>query len=220
LSRSEPAKTEYEKANLKFLHSFGIWDYSFIGTKPVKSLADMKGLKTRTFGYFSLPWKALGGVPVTMAMPEVYSAFQSGLLDGALQDPSTFLNAKYYEVAKHFTNMHFGCLPGPFAMNLKKWNSLPANVQKAMMEVSQEMPAHTMRIQQTFQMGALEELKKRGVQVYELSLADQQKMRSIAKEVWKEIATSMDAKGMPGTKAMDTWIKLVNKHETLKAKKK
>jgi TRAP-type C4-dicarboxylate transport system substrate-binding protein len=221
LSRSGPSKAEYEQANLKFLHSYGVWDYSLIGVKPVKSLADVKGYRSRTFGYFSIPWKELGGVPISMAMPEVYSSFQSGLLDGALQDPSTFVKAKYYEVAKHYTSINFGCLPGPFAMNVKKWNSLPPDVQKVMLEVSQEMPRHTLRITGKAQSEAKGELKQKGVQFYELPAADKERLKTLAKDkIWKEIAVSIDTKGLPGTKAMDAWIELVKKYEAEKAKRK
>ena len=220
LGRKGPGKVESEKANLKYLFAYGVWDYQLIGVKPIRSLEDVKGYRCRTFGYFSLPWKELGGTPVSMAMPEVYSAFQSGLLDGALQDPSTFVKAKYYEVAKNYTTMNFGCLPGPFAMNMNKWNGLPLNVQKVMLEVAEEMPKHTKEIIGRMQASSIEELKSKGVKFYNLSESDRERVRKLAEKIWKQIGASIDAKSLPGTKAMDLWIGLINKYAAEKSKGK
>jgi len=220
LSRLGPGKAELEKGNTKYLHAYSTWDYHLIGIKPIKALDDVKGYRCRTFGYLSLPWKELGGVPISMAASEVYSAFQAGLLDGALHQPATFLKGKYYEVAKQYTLMNFGCLPGPFIMNMNKWNSLPPNVQKVMLEVSNEMPKHSQRIADGAERLAMEELKKKGVTFYELPVADRDRFMKLKQKVWAEIGTSIDAKGLPGSKAVELWTGLIKKYEAEKAKRK
>jgi TRAP-type C4-dicarboxylate transport system substrate-binding protein len=220
LGRKGPGKAEFEKGNIKYLFAYGVWDYNLIGIKPIKTLEDVKGYRCRTFGYLAIPWKELGGVPISIPMPDVYNAFQSGLLDGALHQPVTFVKAKYYEYAKNFTYMGFGCLPGPFVMNMDKWNSLPPNVQKVMLEVSEEMPRHVLEITKRAEMAAIEELKQKGVKFYDLPASDRKRIKILAKKVWKEIGTSVDSKGLPGTKAVKLWTGLVKKYEAEKAKRK
>jgi len=72
--------------------------------KPIRSVADMKGLK------FRVPSKtqskaiaALGGVPVFMPINRVYNALNTGVIDGVMTGPSTVLSFKFHEVAKYFT---------------------------------------------------------------------------------------------------------------------
>lgn len=213
LANTGPGKEELEKANTKFLFSTAVYDYKLIGKKPVEKVEDIKNYRSRTFGYLSLAWKKLGGVPISMPQPEVYQALQAGLLDGVLHQPGTFVKGKYFEVAKHYTPINFGSLPMPFIMNMKKWKSLPAGVQKTMLEVAKEMPRRAAEIIDSGELKAIEDLKGKDVVFHEMSDESRAKIRVIAEEVWKDIAADLDKKGLPGSKAIDLWIKLVKKYD-------
>ncbi len=103
-----------------------------ITQKPVRSIADFKGMKIRcTVPY--VPWvKALGGIPVVMAMPEVYTGIQKGIIDGLLADWESLEGFRFYDVAKYVTsNIPNGNVVFTIAMNKNAYNRLPAEAKAA-----------------------------------------------------------------------------------------
>ena len=106
--------------------------------RPVRTPDDMKGLKLRVM---QDPMqvdmiKAMGGIPVPMGTPEVYSAIQQGQIDGNATGPQLLWALKNHEVAKHLSFTNHGRASGVVLMNLKKWNSLSAEQKKALDEGS------------------------------------------------------------------------------------
>jgi TRAP-type C4-dicarboxylate transport system substrate-binding protein len=96
--------------------------------KPIRSVADMKGLKFRVPSKTqSKAIKALGGVPVFMPINRVYNALNTGVIDGVMTGPSTVLSFKFHEVAKYFTiGLPIGRSPFFLVMNKNTWNGLSA----------------------------------------------------------------------------------------------
>ena len=106
--------------------------------RPVRTPEDMKGLKLRVM---QDPMqvdmiKAMGGIPVPMGTPEVYSAIQQGQIDGNATSVQLLWGLKNHEVAKQLTVTGHGRAAGVVVMNLKKWNSLNAEQKKALDEGS------------------------------------------------------------------------------------
>jgi TRAP-type transport system periplasmic protein len=106
--------------------------------RPVKTPEDMKGLKLRVM---QDPMqvdmiKAMGGIPVPMGTPEVYSAIQQGQIDGNATSVQLLYGLKNQEVAKQLSVTNHGRASGVVIMNLKKWSSLTAEQKKALDEGS------------------------------------------------------------------------------------
>ena len=104
--------------------------------RPVRTPEDMKGLKLRVM---QDPMqvdmiKAMGGIPVPMGTPEVYSAIQQGQIDGNATSVQLLWALKNYEVAKQLSVTNHGRAAGVVIMNLKKWNSLDADQKRALEE--------------------------------------------------------------------------------------
>lgn len=104
--------------------------------RPVRTPDDMKGLKLRVM---QDPMqvdmiKAMGGIPVPMGTPEVYTAIQQGQIDGNATSPQLLWALKNHEVAKHFSFTNHGRAAAVVVMNLKKWNALNAEQKKALGE--------------------------------------------------------------------------------------
>jgi tripartite ATP-independent transporter DctP family solute receptor len=104
--------------------------------RPVRTPEDMKGLKLRVM---QDPMqvdmiKAMGGIPVPMGTPEVYSAIQQGQIDGNATSVQLLWALKNHEVAKNLSVTNHGRAAGVVVMNLKKWNSLNAEQKKALDE--------------------------------------------------------------------------------------
>src|SRR6478672_1662089 len=73
--------------------------------RPIKSVADLKGLKVRVMGnpMFVDMMNALGGNGVAMGYDQVFSALQTGVVDGAENNPPSFVFDNHYQVAKYYT---------------------------------------------------------------------------------------------------------------------
>jgi len=108
--------------------------------KPVKSLADLQGMKIRSTGLSAKIVEKLGGVPVAMPQPSTYEARQKGVVEGTLGPIEVLKGWKQGEVIKFTTDCKsIGYTTAMYVvMNKEKWNKLPADVQKIFTEVSQE----------------------------------------------------------------------------------
>src|SRR5215813_7346423 len=73
--------------------------------KPIKDIGDLKGLKVRVMGnpMFVDMMNALGGNGVAMGYDQVFSALQTGVVDGAENNPPSFVFDNHYQVAKYYT---------------------------------------------------------------------------------------------------------------------
>lgn len=124
-AQSEAVRKEYD--NVKVL---GIWtiDVPIIMTKnkPIKSIADLKGLKLRTPSQMSAKSiEALGAVPVPMPITKLYNALARGTVDGVLVSPTVLHSFKIKEVTRYFASgIPFGSSPMFIVMNKKSWNKL------------------------------------------------------------------------------------------------
>ncbi|TXT50589.1 MAG: TRAP dicarboxylate transporter subunit DctP [Spirochaetes bacterium] len=100
--------------------------------KPLKSPADMKGIKLRTM---ALPLhqaivKALGASPTTVAWAEVYTSLQTGVVDGQMNPISIITMAKFQEVQKYITLTNHLYAPYVWVMNPRFYSGLSAELQK------------------------------------------------------------------------------------------
>jgi TRAP-type transport system periplasmic protein len=104
--------------------------------RPVKTPDDMKGLKLRVM---QDPMqvdmiKAMGGIPVPMGTPEVYSAIQQGQIDGNATSVQLLYGLKNQEVAKQLSVTNHGRAAAVVIMNLRKWSALSPDQKKALDE--------------------------------------------------------------------------------------
>lgn len=93
--------------------------------RPVRNLADLRGLRLRAPTELLPVLQALGADPVNMPMGEVYSALAKGVIDGVVAPPDTFRALHFAEVASHFYELRVprGAYPAR-AMGAERWNAL------------------------------------------------------------------------------------------------
>jgi len=101
--------------------------------KPIKTPADMKGIKLRTM---ALPLhqaivKALGASPTTIAWAEVYTSLQTGVVDGQMNPISIIAMAKFQEVQKYITLTNHLYAPYVWVMNPKFYSGLSEELRNA-----------------------------------------------------------------------------------------
>lgn len=121
-------------AELRGLHVLAVQGGNFPGvltrTRPVRSLADLKGLRLRAQSDANDVLRELGADPVNMPMGEVYSALAKGVIDGVVAPVDTIKSMHFAEVAHHFTTIRFsrGAYPAR-AMSDAAMRRLPPDLQ-------------------------------------------------------------------------------------------
>ncbi|MFD1199883.1 TRAP transporter substrate-binding protein [Brucella gallinifaecis] len=144
LALSDSARAIMDKTEDHGMIVLGLYDggqrhFLSIG-KPVESLADLKGLKTRVppTPLFIDIWKTLGTNPTPMAYGEVYSALETGALDAVEINLSSIDSEKYYEVAKGVTLTGHYFWPSLLLINKDTFETLEPAQQKAMRDAATE----------------------------------------------------------------------------------
>jgi tripartite ATP-independent transporter DctP family solute receptor len=106
--------------------------------RPIKSPADMKGLKIRTM---SIPLhmgiiESLGGAPTPIAWAEVYTALQTGVVDGQMNPIPIINTAKFYEVQKYITLTNHLYAPYVWVLNDKWYQGLTPGEKEVIMDAA------------------------------------------------------------------------------------
>ncbi len=130
---------ELSDVKVLYLHAHGP-GFIHVKNKPVYKLEDLKGRKIRCPGSVAEAIRALGAMPVTMPMPEVYQALQKGVVEGAAYPMETNKGWKMAEVIDYsIANYKIAYSVGFFVvMNKDKWNMLPEDVKKTIEQIDIE----------------------------------------------------------------------------------
>src|SRR6267378_3848311 len=134
--------TNNEKAGLIGLCWMDAGARSMYDTKkPINSIADLKGLKVRVMGnpMFVDMMNNLGGNGIAMGYDQVFSALQTGVVDGAENNPPSFYFDNHYQVAKFYTLTEHLIVPEMVVFSKKTWDGLSKDDQALIMKFSKEM---------------------------------------------------------------------------------
>jgi len=147
--------------------------------RPITKAEDLEGLKLRVIpNPINVDWvRALGANPTPLPFPEVYGALEQKAIDGQ-ENPVTVINAnKFFEVQKHVVLSNHQYNPQSVVISKKFWDGLDAAQKKILQDAAQEA-AKFQRQQARGQVAAaLDNMKKNGMQVTELSAAESGKLR-------------------------------------------
>ncbi|MBM4764697.1 TRAP transporter substrate-binding protein [Bacillus sp. B15-48] len=111
----------------------------FLTTKPVETLKDLENMTLRTTPSPTILdfFNSVGVSPTPVPLPDVYSALQTGVIDGIDIDSESIRTINLHEIAKHLTPTgHMNWVMG-VVMNNDKWSSLSEEDKKLMQEVVQ-----------------------------------------------------------------------------------
>jgi tripartite ATP-independent transporter DctP family solute receptor len=134
--------------------------------KPVTKPADLKGMKVRMMGnpIFVETMNAMGGNGVAMGFNELYSAMQTGVVDGAENNEPTVLAQNHYQVAKVYSLTGHLIIPEMFVFSKVSWDKLSKDDQALIKKVSREAQFEQRKLWDEKTAKATEELKAKGVQ--------------------------------------------------------
>ena len=189
----------YDKYTKGKVHVVGCGPYAkeaFVSTIPIRTVADMKGVKVRSpEGLAAEVFKRAGAAPVSLPFSEVYTALEKGVIDAA--DASAHVNnnaSGMYKVAK------FPIYPGihsmavlQFIVNKKVWDGLGPEGQTAL-EVWYSAAYDAMRREADLQDQAIAAEQRAGsdIEVVDWSTEERAKFREIAVGAWNDFAAKSD----------------------------
>lgn len=137
--------------------------------RPVRSPHDLRGLKIRTqqSEVMMATVKALGASPTPMAFSEVYSSLQTGVIDGAENNPPSYVSTGHHEVAKHYTLDGHSRVPEIVIINRKTWDSLSAEDRTILRQAAEESAAHQRDLWRAYEEEALATARDGGCEIIE-----------------------------------------------------
>ena len=141
--------------------------------KPVKTVADAKGLKIRV--QQSDLWvsllEAMGANATPMPFGEVYTALKTGLVDGAENNYPSYESSRHFEVAKYFSKTEHSMAPEILLFSKRVWDTLPPNEQQIFRDAAKESVIYMRKLWDEREEKSLAVVKAAGAQVVEVDKA-------------------------------------------------
>ena len=186
---------EAEKKGIKLL---AVWEngYRHITNSkhPINTPADLKGLKLRVpEGKWRVKmFQAYGANPSPMKFSEVFTALQTGVMDGQENPFAQIASAKFYEVQKYLSLTGHVYTPSYVAVGTKKWITLPADARKVFEDAARDTQAWVYEKAARDDDELLAKMKTSGIQV---NNANKDAFIAASKPVYDEYS-----KEVPGAK--------------------
>jgi tripartite ATP-independent transporter DctP family solute receptor len=165
--------TSNPKSRLVFLGWMDSGTRNLITKNPVVKPEDLRGMKIRVQGspVALATLKDMGANSVAMGVSEVYSGMQTGVIDGAENNPPTFIAHNYMPVAKNYTLSGHFITPEMLLYSKVKWDRLSADDQKKILTLAREAQMEQRELWNAYNKQALEKMKAGGVQFHEIDKA-------------------------------------------------
>ncbi|MBW1703042.1 MAG: TRAP transporter substrate-binding protein [Deltaproteobacteria bacterium] len=194
---------ELSKVKVMYLHAHG--PGLLHSKKVVNNMDDLKGLKVRATGFSAKVVKALGGVPVAMGQGGTYEALQKGVVDATFSPIEVLKGWKQGEVVKYTIECYsVGYTAGFYvAMNLNKWNALPKDVQKVILDVNKEWIAKHGKAWDDSDKAGREFTLSLGNKIIPLSKAESARWANAVATVFDGYINDKSAKGLPAKDYVD-----------------
>ncbi|MDF1551757.1 MAG: TRAP transporter substrate-binding protein [Deferrisomatales bacterium] len=185
--------------------------------KAIRTPEDFKGLKIRTMNSPMMleTFKAFGASPVGIPFPEVYSALQTGVVDGVNASYVASTMMKFPEVAKYLTVSEFHMNAPVNTANIDWWNSLSADDQKLLRgafakatqlnrAMNDKVAAH---LPPDGKKSVADYLKDQNVQIVTLTSEEREAFKKAAAPVWEKARTKI------GGEIIDFMVAKVKEHQ-------
>jgi TRAP-type C4-dicarboxylate transport system substrate-binding protein len=203
---------ELEDVKVLYIHAHGP---GLLHTKKaVRTLDDLKGMKIRSTGLSAKVVKALGGVPVAMPQGATYESLQKGVVEGTFGPIEVLKGWKQGEVIKYTTECDgVGYTTSMFVvMNLKKWNSLPKDIQKIFEDVSNEWVDVHGKVWDLNDSEGRKYTLSLGNKIIPLSKNENSKWKKAVSPIIGNYIKTTKEKGLPGEKAAKEIESLIEKY--------
>ena len=188
------------EAEKKGLTVLAVWENGYRhvtnNKRPIKVPADLKGIKLRVpEGKWRLKmFQAYDANPSPMKFSELFTALQTGVMDGQENPFTQIHSAKLQEVQKFLSLSGHVYTPAYLTVGTRRWNTLPADVRKVLEDTAKETQAFVYETAAKDDTALLAKLKQSGMQVNDV---DQEAFVAASKPIFEEFG-----KEVPGAKEL------------------
>lgn len=187
----------YNDHNMEFVGWWIPGPESLSSTRPIRGVEDFKDWKFRSPpGLATKVFANLGASPIVMDFNEIFTALETGIIDGA--DAANLTNnigLGLYDIAQHTNYPGFHSMPADhLACRKDVWDAMPDHHKKIMEVAMDSLALHNATINEVKNAQNAVELRAKGVNLYEWSPEELAKFRAAVQKGWTEFATTPEAK--------------------------
>ncbi len=195
----DAAQQLYNKYDMQLIGWWVVGQESLSSTKPIAGPADLKDWKFRSPpGMETKIFEKLGAKPIVMDFTEVFTALETGIIDGA--DASILANNMgmgIYDIAKHATYPGFHSMPSDhLACNKAKWEAMPEHHRRIMLVAMEKLALRQAMGGEKANNEAAAQLREKGITISDWSPEDRKAFHGAAQASWDEFATTDEAKAL------------------------
>ena len=186
-----------QKAEVMLIGYAGGGTRNIFVNKPVRNLADMKGLKVRVQGapIWSKTFAAIGMSPTVIAYNEIYNAIQNNVIAAGENEAAGVEQMKFYEVAPQLSMTQHAITIRPICFSTKTYNKLDKNLQAAILKAGKEAGAYGRKAESSEDELKLVALEKAG-KLTRVPFTDRAQMKKLADPVMADYAKEIGADGI------------------------
>jgi TRAP-type transport system periplasmic protein len=183
-----------QKADVMLIGYAGGGTRNIFVNKPVRNMAEMKGLKVRVQGapIWSRTFAAAGMAPTVIAYNEVYNAIQNGVIQAGENEAAGVESMKFYEVGPNLSMTEHAITIRPICFSGKTFRSLPSDLQAAVIRAGKEAGAYGRQVESSEDTAKLEALEKAG-KLKRIPFADRAQMKRAVDPVIEAYAKEIGA---------------------------
>jgi TRAP-type C4-dicarboxylate transport system substrate-binding protein len=127
---------------------------------------------------------AMGGNGVAMGYDQVFSALQTGVVDGAENNPPSYVFDNHFQVAKFYTIDEHLIVPEMLVFSKKAWDGMSKKDQTLLMKFAKEAQQEERKLWVAYEQQAMDKAKAAGIQIIQVSDADKKAFQDAVKPVW------------------------------------
>lgn len=182
--------------------------YVIISNKPVRTVADLNGLRIRVGGEFGSLLKQFGAVPSIVPAPAIYESLQRGVVDAVASVWTAGMgDYKMHEVTKYaIPSLSLGTNFFYFIANKDAWDALPEEFKDYSLEFYHNAPYLWAREYKKKDAKYLPMFKKR-LEFIDFPASEKAKLIAKAEEVYQRWAEDKEKKGLPGREVLSYYLK-------------
>ena len=188
----------FDKAGFIGLALYESGARSFYAKKPIRSVADMKGLKVRVQPsdlWVSLI-TAMGASPTPMPFAEVYTGLKTGLLDAAENNVPSYDEMKHYESAPVYSETMHVMSPEVLVFSKKVWETLTPQEQVQLRKAAKDSVAYYQKLWEAKERDARASVVKAGVKIVPAAEIDRKSFVDAEKPVWDKYMTTPEIRAV------------------------
>ncbi|MBI0397327.1 MAG: TRAP transporter substrate-binding protein [Cytophagales bacterium] len=152
--------------------------------KPVMVPQDIEGLKIRVMESPTAVnmVQSFGGSPTPVSFGELYTALQQGIVDGAENNPPSFVTSRHYEVCKYYSLNEHTAIPDMMIVSTKVWDLLSEEEKTWLQEAADESAVYQYKLWEESVAESMKILEEAGVEVLH---PDKEPFRKEAEKVYE-----------------------------------